>query len=143
MEGVGYPVVLKSLFSVRNASRRIGIGRRKIAKYGYSSAQVGLQLLLLIYCDTCHLSAKNYHFPDNLPRCQAFSANRLSHIRWRGTAMYLFSFFTSLFRQTPQLMRQDIWEMRQEMLETGRISGTSEARRGFWSGKETCNCCTL
>jgi len=33
--------------------------------------------------------------------------------------------------------------MRQEMLETGRISGTSEARRGFWSGKETRDFCTM
>jgi hypothetical protein len=32
----------------------------------------------------CHLSDKNYRLPDNLPRCQALSANRLSHITWRG-----------------------------------------------------------
>jgi hypothetical protein len=44
----------------------------------------------------------------NLPRCQVLSANQLSHRIWRGTARNLFSFFTSLFRQTPQLMRQDI-----------------------------------
>ena len=30
----------------------------------------------------CHLSAKNYRFPDNLPRGPAPPADRLSHIIW-------------------------------------------------------------
>src|SRR5258708_27348096 len=32
----------------------------------------------------CHLSTKKHRFPDKLPRCQAPSANRFSHIIWRG-----------------------------------------------------------
>src|SRR3989442_324316 len=56
----------------------------------------------------CHLSTKNYRFPDNLPRCQAPSGNRLSHRMWRGIGRNSFSFSTSLFRQTRRLVRQDL-----------------------------------
>jgi hypothetical protein len=56
----------------------------------------------------CHLSVKKYRFPDNLPRSQALSAHQLSRIKWRGIARTSFSYSSSLFRQTPQLIRQDI-----------------------------------
>jgi hypothetical protein len=51
---------------------------------------------------------KKYRFPDNLPRSQALSAHQLSRIKWRGIARTSFSYSSSLFRQTPQLIRQDI-----------------------------------
>jgi len=39
----------------------------------------------------------------------------------------LFFHFPSLFaRQIPQLVRHIVWEMRQHMTETGRISGASQ-----------------
>jgi len=38
----------------------------------------------------------------------------------------LFPFSISLLRQIPQLVRQDMWKMRQEMPENGRISGTPQ-----------------
>jgi len=59
-------------------------------------------------CLECHLSVKKYRFPDNLPRSQALSAHQLSRIKWRGIARTSFSYSSSLFRQTPQLIRQDI-----------------------------------
>src|SRR5258708_30274308 len=40
---------------------------------------------------TCHLSGKIYCFSENLPRCQALSADRLSHIIWRGIGNSSFS----------------------------------------------------
>ncbi len=61
----------------------------------------------------CHLSVKKGRFPDNLPRCQALLANRLSRIMWRGIGRNLFPFSASLFRQTPKLIHQDMWNMRQ------------------------------
>src|SRR5258708_37695223 len=73
----------------------------------------------------CHLSVKNYRFPDNLPRCQAPSTNRLSHIMWRGIVRLSFSVLHFSFCQISRLVRQDIWEMRQEMPANGRISGAS------------------
>src|SRR5258708_18983702 len=39
----------------------------------------------------CHLSGKIYCFSENLPRCQALSADRLSHIIWRGIGNSSFS----------------------------------------------------
>ena len=74
----------------------------------------------------CHLSVKNYRFPDNLPRCQAPSTNRLSHIMWRGIVRLSFSVLHFSFCQISRLVRQDIWEMRQEMPANGRISGASQ-----------------
>jgi hypothetical protein len=44
----------------------------------------------------------------HLPRSQALSAHQLSRIKWRGIARTSFSYSSSLFRQTPQLIRQDI-----------------------------------
>ena len=72
----------------------------------------------------CHLSHENYRFPDNLPRCQAPGAeSAFSHtVTWHPEE--LFFHFPSLFaRQIPQLVRHIVWEMRQHMTETGRISG--------------------
>jgi hypothetical protein len=39
----------------------------------------------------CHLSGKIYGFSENLPRCQALSADQLSHIIWRGIGNSSFS----------------------------------------------------
>jgi hypothetical protein len=74
----------------------------------------------------CHLSVKNYRFPDNLPRCKGISANQFSRIKWRGIRRSLFPFSPSLFSQTPRVVHQDIWEMRQEMPENGRIFDISQ-----------------
>jgi integrase len=69
---------------------------------------------------------KNYRFPYNLPRCQALSAKRFSHIMWRGIVRNLFSLLCFFFRQIPRLVRQDIWKMRQEMPEKSRIFDTPQ-----------------
>src|SRR6266700_1070584 len=39
----------------------------------------------------CHLLDKIYGFSENLPRCQALPANRLSHIIWHSIVYHSFS----------------------------------------------------
>jgi hypothetical protein len=46
-------------------------------KRGFRSIEVRCKANLPMMC---HLSDKKYRFPDNLPRYQALSANRLSQI---------------------------------------------------------------
>jgi hypothetical protein len=55
------------------------------------SAWIEGERLLVDDRKDCHLSVKKYHFPDNLPCCQAFSANPLSYIMWRGIVSSSFS----------------------------------------------------
>src|SRR6266566_7491745 len=53
---------------------------------------------------SCHLSGKIYGFSENVPRCQALSANRLSRIIWRSFVSRSFSalrFFSREILQHP------------------------------------------
>ena len=58
----------------------------------------------------CHLSFKKDRFPNNLPRCQALSAHRFSHIMWRDIGRPLFSILclppsSNLMTHPPRYMK--------------------------------------